>query len=136
MLPQKKIEESVEYWILNSNEKLKTMRDLYKGKRYADSLYYGHMILEMVLKALVVQKSRKPAPHIHNLSRLVELSEADLGEREMDLLAKVNRFNLESRYPNEKLEFYKICTKSFADGFYEAISNLYKKLCQKAKLKK
>ncbi|MFH0820765.1 MAG: HEPN domain-containing protein [Candidatus Peregrinibacteria bacterium] len=133
MLPKKKIEGLVKYWVENSQEKFKTMQELYSAKRYSDCLYYGHMILEMALKALAVRKIEKPVPKTHNLRHLIELAELDLGEDEIKLIAKANEFNMEARYPEEKMQFYKLCTKNYTDLFYKSIISLYKKLCQKAK---
>ena len=38
---------------------------------------------------------------------------------------------MEARYPDEKFEFYKKCTKTYTDRFYKPIISLHKKLCQK-----
>lgn len=75
MLSDKKIKELVEYWVTNSREKLRTMKSLYENKRYSDCLFFGHMVLEMILKALTVQKTGNPAPKTHNLKYLSELAE-------------------------------------------------------------
>lgn len=133
MLSEKKIKELTEYWITNSKTKLKSMKKLYESKCYADALYYGHMILEMILKAHVVKNTKKPALKIHNLRRLSEMAEAELEPDDIKLLVKVNEFNMETRYPDEKMKFYKLCTKSYTDEFYKPIIILYKKLCQKVK---
>ncbi|MFH0838273.1 MAG: HEPN domain-containing protein [Patescibacteria group bacterium] len=133
MLSEKKIKKLADYWINNSKEKLNSMKKLYESKCYADALYYGHMILEMILKAHVVMKTKKPALKIHNLRRLYEISGMELEIDDIKLMVKVNEFNMETRYPDEKMEFYKLCTKSYTDKFYGAIINLHKRLCQKVK---
>ena len=136
MLSKKKTKELIGYWITNSKEKYKTMESLYADKRYFDCLYFGHMILEMALKALVVLKTEEYAPKIHNLKYLAELAKLQLSEKDWEFLGEVNNFNMEARYPNEKLEFYKLCNKSYTDHYYDQIISLYKKLCRQTKLKK
>ena len=131
MLPKEKTKALVDYWLANAAEKLKTMRGLYASKRYADCLFFGHMVLEMALKAHVVAVTKKIAPKIHHLRRLAEMARLDLSDTEWKLLVKVSDFNLEARYPDEKLEFYKLSTKSYTDEYYEPIISLYKQLCQK-----
>jgi HEPN domain-containing protein len=133
MSQDQKIDELINYWVSNSQEKLKTLKQLYSAKRYADALYYGHMIMEMILKALAVQTIGKPVARTHNLKFLVELAGLDLEAKEVQLIVRANEFNMEARYPSEKLEFYKLCTKSYADQYYQPILSLYKKLCQKVK---
>ncbi len=39
------------------------------------------------------------APRMHNLVRLAEITELDVPETTLDLLAEMNEFNLEGRYP-------------------------------------
>lgn len=39
------------------------------------------------------------APRIHNLVRLAEIAGLKLSEEQIDLLADVNEFNIEGRYP-------------------------------------
>lgn len=36
---------------------------------------------------------------MHNLVRLAELAELPLGEKQLDVLAEMNVFNIEGRYP-------------------------------------
>lgn len=136
MLSEKQIKGLIEYWITVSKKDFKDMQSLYKGKRYSGCLLFGHMILEKALKALVVKATKKHAPKIHNLNRLAELSKLDFNDEEWDILAEADTFNMEARYPDEKLEFYKKCIKTYTDRFYKPIISLHKKLCQKVNLKK
>lgn len=136
MLSERKIKELVEYWITVSKKDLKDMKSLYKGKRYSGCLLFSHMVLEKILKALVVQATQNYAPKIHNLLRLAELSKRELSDKEWEILAEADTFNMEARYPDEKLKFYKKCTKTYTDRFYKPIVNLHGKLCQKVNSKK
>lgn len=133
MLTAKKTNELAEYWLKSSQEKRKTMESLYVSKRYADCLFFGHLILEKALKALVVLKTRRNAPFIHNLSRLAELAELRLVEEDTILLAEVNEFNLATRYPDDRLEFYRTCNKRFVDKYHKPILKFYLRLCQNIK---
>ena len=132
-LQQKKL---IDYWQFTLTDNYKTMESLYKSKRYSACLFFGHLVLEKALKVMVTIKTKDHPPRIHNLLRLAELAKLDLTEKEIDLLADVNEFNLEARYPEVKYEFYKRCNKSFTDPYYQSIKKLYRELCQKNKLKK
>lgn len=87
-------------------------------------------MLEKVLKARVVLKMGAHPPYTHNLSRLVQLANVKLSQEETSLLAQVNEFNLQTRYPDDRLEFYKFATKKYADHYYAPIQKLYHRLCQ------
>ncbi len=101
--------------------------------RYSDSLFFGHIILEKVLKALVVKKIGEHAPFTHDLVQLQGLAGISLSKAETDILDEANDFNIRARYPERKLEFYKKCTKEFTDKYMPAIKDLYQKLCNTAK---
>ena len=129
-LSKKQSNQLIKYWLTSSDEKIKTMQSLYKTKRYADCLFFGHLTLEKILKALVVKKTRNHAPYIHNLLKLTQIAGTILTDEDIKLLAQVNEFNMQARYPDEKLGFYKICTKSYTDNYYKPITLLYKHLCR------
>ncbi len=132
MLPKKKIEGLVEYWIKSSEKDLDVMEGLYGLKRYSSCLFFAHLVLEKALKATVVRVTDEYAPRTHNLPHLAELAKLELSQEEKELLEEADTFNMEARYPDEKFDFYKKCTKAYTDRIYKPIVTLYKKLCQKA----
>lgn len=101
------------YWIEASTHSLKTMYTLYRTKRYADCLFFAHLSLEKILKALVVQHTKNDAPFTHNLPLLAERASLILSKEEKRLLAHATEFNMRCRYPDMKLNFYKLATKSY-----------------------
>ena len=107
------------------------MISLYRTKRYSDSLFFGHIILEKILKGLVVKKTKNQAPYIHNLIELKDLAGLELDKKEDLLLLKVNEFNIRCRYPEEKLRFYKKADRDYTKNYLTGIKKIYKKLCQK-----
>ena len=130
------VKQSIEYWKKTAERDHDTVRGLMRLKRYPEALFYGHIVLEKILKAHVVQKTKVQAPYTHDLIRLQEIAALDLPENTLLLLDEVSDFNIRARYPEYKLTFYKRCTKSFADRYIEAIIQLYKELCQRLKQKK
>lgn len=126
----------VNYWQETADHDHKIMRSLFKTKHYDASLFFGHIVLEKVLKALVVKETRDHAQYTHNLVKLAGVSKIELNGKELNLLKEVNDFNIEARYPEQKLQFYKLCTKKYAEKYINEIDKLYKKLCQKLKPKK
>jgi HEPN domain-containing protein len=110
------------------------MLGLFKIKRYSDSLFYGNIVLEKILKAHVVKNTKKEAPKTHDLLYLVKLSKLDsaLSEEDLDTLDLVNIFNIRARYPDYKFNFYKIYNRfEIAKEKLDITKILYKKLCQK-----
>ena len=129
------VKKIVKYWQATAEHDFGTMNSLFKIKRYPESLFFGHIVLEKIIKSLVVKETGKEAPYIHNLTKLAEIAKCDLLKDEMDLLDVVNKFNIRSRYPEYKLQFYKQCDKKYTKDYIDKITKLYKKLCQKLKQK-
>lgn len=121
----------VEYWVKTAEHDYDTAISLFHGRRYPDCLFYGHLVLEKILKAISVLKAKKHPKPIHNLLVLLEDSgiSSELTKEEIEFLAEVNRFNIKARYPDYKLSFYKLCTLAYVKPRLERITDIYKKLC-------
>jgi len=126
----------VKYWQETAAYDYDTMKSLVKSKRYASSLFFGHIVLEKILKALVVDETKEHAQYTHDLVRLMEVSKIELSQKEIDLLNEINNFNINARYPEHKSQFYKLCTKEYSLRYIREVDKLYKKICQKLKQKK
>lgn len=127
-------DEHIKYWLKSAQHDLESAKSIFDSGRFDWSLFVGHLALEKILKAIFVDKNdNKLPPKIHNLVRLAELSKIKLDEEQKFLLDKINDFNLQTRYPDYKLEFYKRCTKEYTtdylgkiEDFYEWFSSLLK----------
>lgn len=88
-------------------------------------LYFGHMSLEKLLKGLVVQATGETPPKIHDLVKLARHAILKLDENMLETLKLFNSFNLEARYPDYKLSFYKLCTLDFTTEKFKQIEEVY-----------
>jgi HEPN domain-containing protein len=132
----KQTQDSIDYWRKTAEHDYDTMCVLFKTKRYSDCLFFGHIILEKILKAHVVKTTGQQPPYIHNLTKLHEVAELNLNEKQLDFLDAVNDFNIRARYPEHKLKFYQQCTLKYTQPYFKKITELYHELCQKLKPKK
>lgn len=121
------IKEHIDYWIESAENDLKAATNLFDSGNYSWCLFIGHLVLEKTLKAIYVKSNNNSIPpKIHNLSRLAELSKLS-PEIEIDkFLVLANKFHLEGRYPEYKSEFYKTCTKEFAESNFNQVKEVYK----------
>ena len=62
-------------------------------------LFFAHLALEKILKALICSRTHDVPPKRHNLTRLGELAGLKLSDQQADVPADMNQFNLEGRYP-------------------------------------
>jgi len=89
-MTRKQIRNTIAYWEEAAVHDYKTMEVLFETKRYSDSLFYAHIVLEKILKALIVRQTRKHAEYTHNLMKLAEDAGLVLTKEEQDLLNIVN----------------------------------------------
>lgn len=119
-------EEHIKYWLDSAEHDLETLDVLYETGKYDWSLFIGHLVLEKLLKAIFVKNNdNKIPPKLHNLVRLAEESHLMIDNNKKIILDKINDFNIEVRYPDYKNEFYKTCTKEFAEEYLKEIKELY-----------
>jgi len=88
-------------------------------------LFIGHIVLEKVLKAFIVRDRKITPPKINDLVRLADTSNLVVSDEQREFLNKVNDFNLETRYPDYKQSFYKICTKEYTTTYLDKIKEFY-----------
>lgn len=120
------IEEHINYWIESAEHDFATSETLFESGKYDWALYMGHLVLEKTIKALFVKNNdNKIPPKVHNLVLLSELANFKINDETKFFLDRVNDFNLEVRYPEYKNEFYKLCTKEFAEENLTKIKETY-----------
>ena len=118
--------EHIKYWHDSAKHDLESAESIFDSGRYDWCLFVGHLALEKLLKAIFVDRNdNNMPPKIHNLVRLAELSQIELNDDQKTLLDKINDFNLQTRYPDYKLEFYKRCTEEYATTYLEKIKVTY-----------
>lgn len=53
------IKKLIKYWVETAKHDYETMISLFKSKRYSDSLFYGHIVLEKNIKGNSSQRNKK-----------------------------------------------------------------------------
>jgi len=97
------IVKQIAYWREGADEDWMVAWELLEKRRIRHALFFGHLTLEKILKAHVCRVTGELAPPIHNLVRLAERAAIKLSCEQLDLLADVNEFNIEGRYPEIRL---------------------------------
>lgn len=119
------VEKTIKYWLDGAAYDLETGRSLLESKRFPYALFFGHLSLEKVLKALVVKATLQHAPYTHSLTLLASKANFEIPESILDQLAEFTEFHLESRYPDDKKEFYEKCTEEFAHQKFREMEDVY-----------
>jgi HEPN domain-containing protein len=120
------IEKLYLHWTINAEKDFVTMNNLFKSKDYHWSLFIGHIVIEKLLKAAVVKKTKNHAPFTHDLTKLASLTDLDFSDEYLDWLDTISTFNINARYDSYKEAFYKKCTEDFTKQWINRIIDLNK----------
>ena len=126
-------EELIQFWLDSADDNSKSMINMFNAGEYMWSLFIGHLAIEKLLKAYYIKTVETEVPRIHDLYKLAIKSNLDLSDEQKDSLQYITLFNIETRYEDYKKDFYKKCTKEFAEKNIEKIKELRTWLQQKIK---
>ncbi|MDA8124038.1 MAG: HEPN domain-containing protein [Deltaproteobacteria bacterium] len=93
------IAKQIAFWRDSAKEDWDVARQLLDNGRTRHGLFFAHLALEKMLKAIVCKQSQDLAPRLHNLSRLADLASLTPNQGKMEVLAEMNAFHIEGRYP-------------------------------------
>jgi HEPN domain-containing protein len=93
------VDTVVRYWLETAEDDWPVAEHLFASGDYRYALFFGHLYLEKLLKALVVQVTEEHAPRSHNLMLLAERAGLTVSEPRRDILVRVTGYNIEARYP-------------------------------------
>lgn len=117
----------IKYWKESAADTLDTAEKLYSVKKYRHCLFFLHLAVEKIIKAVYVQKKAEATPPIHDLVRLTEKAEIQVDKEEKQDLAEISTFNIAARYDDYKLQFYKKATLEYTILWFEKGKKLYTK---------
>lgn len=93
------INKQIDYWVKGSQSDIETAELLIIGKKLVEGLFFCHLTIEKILKALVVKHTLQLAPKSHNLIYLCELAQVKVSEEHTMLISVLMKYQLEGRYP-------------------------------------
>lgn len=121
---------SVQYWLESAKDDWIAANHLFEKGDYSYSLFFGHLTLEKILKAIYVYRLGETPPYTHRLVYLAESVSLTVNEEQLELLETVTDFNMEARYPDERFSFKKRCTKDFTERYLIRIKEVKEWLLQ------
>ena len=115
------IDKQIGYWVGVSKEDLITAELLINNNRLLHGLFWCHLTIEKLIKAIVVKETNQVPPKSHNLIWLLDKTDIMLSKEQEMLIGKLMVYQLEGRYPEHfpspplKIEAYEIleATKTF-----------------------
>jgi len=105
------------YWTKASSQDYHTAELLFKNKKYHHALFFCHLSIEKLLKAKITHKTNSAPPYVHDLVRLAEKTGILFSEQLRNDFAEISTFNIQARYDDYKLSFYKKATRIFTKKY-------------------
>ena len=113
-------QEHINYWLLSAEKEKILIDNVFNSGDYVYSLFFCHLYLEKLCKALwVFSNSDNIPPRTHNLMYLLNATAIELTEADAIFFTEMNAWQLEGRYPDYKFAIYKLCTKQFTQPIVE-----------------
>ncbi|MBI5003957.1 HEPN domain-containing protein [Candidatus Kaiserbacteria bacterium] len=106
-----------QFWREKSGEDFAVAQMLLASNRNTYALFFCHLAIEKLLKALVVRKTNANAAYDHNLQRLASDAGLQLSDTMQESLAEINTFNIKGRYDEFKSQFYKKATTEYTENY-------------------
>jgi len=116
------IEKQVSYWKTGAQEDWVVAKELIESDRIRHGLFFAHLALEKAIKAHVCRSKKDLAPRIHNLLRLIQLTGLNSNPDQLEILAEMNAFNIESRYPES---FTPLPTSEEANKYFRRTNEVF-----------
>ena len=87
-------------------------------------MFHRNGYAKKLLKALAVDKGRESIPKIHDLNKLANSAGLQLDDQKKNLFDIITSFNIETRYPDYKKEFFNKCDSDFTSRYIKKIKEI------------
>lgn len=125
-------EEHIKYWIDIAEKDWDIVNTLYDAEKYIYCLFFAHLVLEKLSKAIWVKDNElNIPPKVHNIVYLLEKTNAELTIEQKKFLVVMNDFQLEGRYPDYKQKVYHLLTKEKTDEIISKVKEIREWLLKK-----
>lgn len=102
------------YWKETAESNWLAAQDLLQTGKYLERLFFAHLTIEKLSKAHWVKDNLDDyPPRIHGLARLLAATAVVLSPDQDVLVAELNRFQMEGRYPDYQRLIYNIATQAY-----------------------
>jgi HEPN domain-containing protein len=93
------IQKQIEYWQNGSLDDFETANILIKNKRYIHGLFFCHLSIEKIIKAVIVKETCEIPPKSHDLFFLSKKAHLELSDEKQMIFQILMKYQLEGRYP-------------------------------------
>ncbi len=118
-------EEHISYWISGADADLEVAEAMLLSRKNLWCLFITHLVIEKSLKAHFVNVFNEVPPRTHNLVFLAEKVQIVINESQIELLDRLNVFQISARYPDYRNEVNNLCSYEFTIELYQKSKELF-----------
>jgi HEPN domain-containing protein len=123
------VSKNITYWINTADNDIETAEILFASGKLIEGMFFCHLTIEKILKALVVKQTEEIPVRSHDLFRLIDVAVVKINDEQATLVQILMKYQLEGSYP----EFYpKTLSREKANDYYTKTKELL--LCFKKML--
>jgi HEPN domain-containing protein len=93
------IEKQIEYWKTGADSDLETAEILIQNKKFVQGLFFCHLCIEKITKAILVKETSQIPPKSHDIFYLANKAQIDLPDEKQKIVQILMKYQLEGRYP-------------------------------------
>jgi len=119
------IAKQIEYWCNTAENDIETASILITSGKYIEGMFFCHLCIEKIIKALVVRHIENIPPKSHDLFYLADIAKIEFTDAQSDFMQILMKYQLEGRYPEyypkapspDKINEYLYQTKNLLQCF-------------------
>jgi len=96
------VAKQIDYWHNSAENDIETAAILITSNKFIEGMFFCHLSIEKIIKALIVKKTENIPVRSHDLFYLIGIAEIEIIEEQSDFIQILMKYQLEGRYP----EFY------------------------------
>ncbi|MFW5770043.1 MAG: HEPN domain-containing protein [Spirochaetota bacterium] len=97
------LHKQINYWLEGSQSDIETAEILIQKNKLPEGMFFCHLSIEKILKAIFVQSTENLAPKSHNLFMLAEKAGIELSQDRETFYGILMKYQIEGRYPEHSV---------------------------------
>jgi HEPN domain-containing protein len=93
------IERQIEYWRKTAESDIDTAKILTQSGKYVEGMFFCHLSVEKIIKAIIVRRVEDIPPKSHDLFYLASIAKIEITEVQSEFIQILMKYQLEGRYP-------------------------------------
>lgn len=117
--------DHIAHWMNSANQNWQEVDSMFKAGTYVPCLFWAHLTIEKLAKALWVQDNvGDTPPFTHNIARLLADTKLVLTPAQATFVQQLNTFQLEGRYESYTANLRQLATTAFTQSVLQDVTDL------------